>query len=83
MQGMTTAVSAATATFLSFMVFWLVFDSKMKAYSCGHGCTYYRAPIYLTATVVGMFAMIFAKDIAFRLGIANHPDLGKPFSSRT
>ena len=60
---MTTAVSSATASFLSFMVFWLVFDSKMKSYSCGHGCTYYRAPIYLTATVVGMFLCVCARVI--------------------
>jgi hypothetical protein len=74
-MGMTTAISSATSTFLSFMVFWLVFGSKMKEYPCGHDCVYYRAPIYLVATVVGMFAMIFAKQLAFRLGVAPDPGL--------
>jgi hypothetical protein len=46
----------------------------MKLYSCGSGCSYYRAPIYLTATIAGMFAMIFAKQLAYRLGVAKHPD---------
>lgn len=63
-MGMTTAISSATATVLSFLVFWLVFGSKMKSYACGHGCTYYRAPIYLAAVVLGMFGMIFAKEIS-------------------
>ena len=35
------------------------------------GCTYYRAPIYLVATVLGMFLMIFAKEISVR----PHPTL--------
>ena len=74
-MGMTTAISSATSTFLSFMVFWLVFGSKMKSYPCGHGCVYYRAPIYLVATVIGMFAMIFSKQLAFRLGLAPHPEM--------
>jgi hypothetical protein len=74
-MGMTTAVSSATSSILSFMVFWLVFGSKMKSYSCGHGCVYYRAPIYLAATVIGMFGMIFSKQLAFRLGVAPHPDM--------
>jgi hypothetical protein len=78
-MGMTTAISAATASTLSFVVFWLVFGSKMKSYSCGVGCTYYRAPIFLAADVLGMFALIFAKDIARRCGLAPPPS--EPFKS--
>ena len=41
----------------------------MKAYSCGDDCVYYRAPIYLAAVVLGMFALIFAKPLAVLLGM--------------
>eukprot|EP00039_Didymoeca_costata_P028444 m.21079 g.21079 ORF g.21079 m.21079 type:complete len:385 (-) comp7025_c0_seq1:159-1313(-) len=67
-MGMQMAISCASNSILSFMVFWLVFDSKMKEYSCGHGCIYYRAPLYLATTVLGMLALIFSRQIATMLG---------------
>ena len=41
----------------------------MKAYPCplGLGCHYYRAPIYLAGTLVGVFAMVFSKQVAVKL----------------
>ena len=69
-MGMTTAVSSSAFSVLSFILFWLVFqDSPMKAYACplGLGCHYYRAPIYLAATLVGIFAMVFSKQVAVKL----------------
>ena len=69
-MGMTTAVSSSAFSVLSFILFWLVFqDSPMKAYPCplGLGCHYYRAPIYLAATLVGIFAMVFSKQVAVKL----------------
>jgi len=69
-MSMTMAVSSATSSVLSFMVFWLVFDSKMKDYPCGEGCTYFRAPIYLAACLIGMFGMIFSKNVAGCFGFA-------------
>jgi len=68
-MAMQVAVSCAANAVLTFLVFWLVFGSKMKEYSCGDGCHYYRAPIYLAATVLGMFALIFAPAIAVKLGL--------------
>jgi hypothetical protein len=62
-------VSCSANTTLTFLVFWLVFKSKMKSYSCGGDCVYYRAPIYLAAVVLGMFALIFAKPLAVLLGM--------------
>ena len=41
----------------------------MNEYSCGDGCTYYRAPIYLVLTVIGMIAMVFCEKIAIQLGL--------------
>lgn len=67
-MGMQMAISCASNSVLSFLVFWLVFDSKMKEYSCGHGCEYARAPIYLGTTVLGMISLIFAKQIATVFG---------------
>lgn len=63
------AVSAASSTSLTFLVFWLAFGSKMKQYSCGGDCVYYRAPIYLAAVVLGMFALIFVRPLAVKFGI--------------
>ena len=54
-MGMTVAVTSATGSVLSFLVFWLVFSSKMKRYSCGEDCEYFRAPIYLASCVLGTF----------------------------
>eukprot|EP00039_Didymoeca_costata_P020333 m.340891 g.340891 ORF g.340891 m.340891 type:complete len:383 (+) comp19621_c0_seq1:197-1345(+) len=66
-MGMNVAITSATASVLSFLVFWLVFDSEMKSHSCGKGCTYYRAPIYLSTTVLGMVGMIFAEPVTATL----------------
>eukprot|EP00038_Savillea_parva_P025762 m.49375 g.49375 ORF g.49375 m.49375 type:complete len:401 (+) comp7113_c0_seq1:195-1397(+) len=63
-MGLTMLISAGTGSVLSFLVFWLVFNSKMKSYSCGPQCSYYRAPIYLAIIVAGMGFMIFAERIA-------------------
>lgn len=73
-MSMTMAVSSATSSVLSFLVFWLVFNSKMKEYSCGHNCTYYRAPIFLATTVLGMFCMIFSKKVAKKFGFKGESD---------
>lgn len=73
-MSMTMAVSSATSSVLSFLVFWLVFGSKMKTYSCGKGCTYFRAPIYLVTCVMGMFVMIFSKKVATWAGFKGESD---------
>lgn len=57
-MGMTVAVTSATGSVLSFLVFWLVFSSKMKRYSCGEDCEYFRAPIYLASCVLGTFSSL-------------------------
>ena len=73
---MQVAISCAANSILSFLVFWLVFGAKMKEYPI-HNCTdmsaphchYFRAPIYLGATVIGMVALVFAENIAIKLGL--------------
>lgn len=72
-MGMQVAISCAANAVLSFLVFWLVFGSEMKQYSCGADCTYYRAPIYLSATVLGMISLIFSQKIAGLLGCGDAP----------
>jgi len=75
-MGMQVAISCAANSILSFLVFWLVFGAKMKEYPI-HNCTdmsaphchYFRAPIYLGATVIGMVALVFAENIAIKLGL--------------
>jgi hypothetical protein len=66
---MQVAVSCAANAILTFLVFWLVFKSKMKEYPLDGGGHYFRAPIYLAATVLGMFCLIFAPKIALKLGM--------------
>lgn len=61
------ALSSGTTAVLSFLAFWLVFGEQMKVHSCGRGCTFYLAPLYLTICVVGMCGMVFSRDIAARL----------------
>ena len=61
--GLAIALAAGSSSTLSFLVFWLLFRSKMKPYSCGDNCTFYLAPLYLCLTVVGMFALSYAPSI--------------------
>jgi len=83
-MGMQVAISCAANSILSFMVFWLVFGTTMKSYpihgnfTCPINATlhpestekcFFKAPIYLVATVVGMVALVFAQKIAVKLGI--------------
>ena len=68
-MGMQVAVSSASASLLSFLVFWLVFDTPMKKYPTPGGGVYYRAPIYLVATIMGMVMLVFAEKIAIKIGI--------------
>ena len=56
--GPTVALAAATASVLSFIVFWKVFDENIKEHSCGDGCTFVSAPIYLTCILLGMVVMV-------------------------
>jgi len=55
--GMAVGLSAGSSTVLSFLVFWLVMGEKVKEHSCGDGCQYYLAPVYVTLCVAGMFGM--------------------------
>ena len=55
--GMAVGLSAGSSSVLSFLVFWLVFGEKVKEHSCGGGCQYYLAPVYMTLCVAGMFGM--------------------------
>lgn len=73
-MAMQVAVSCAANAILTFLVFWLYFGSKMKEYPCGANCHYYRAPIYLVTTVLGMFALIFAPALAVKLGLEKAKD---------
>jgi hypothetical protein len=74
-MGMTTAVGSSTFSALSFVLFWLVFqDSPMKSYPLGiFGIHYCRAPLYLIATLLGIFAMVFSKELAARLQHTRSP----------
>ena len=54
------AVAAAASSALSFMVFWLILGEPIKAHSCGPGCTYYLAPVWLVMAIAGMGAMVLA-----------------------
>jgi hypothetical protein len=74
-MGMQVAISCAANALLSFLVFWLVFDTPMKEYythdynaTSGEGHMYYKAPIFLAATVLGMVALVYAEKIAIKLG---------------
>ena len=58
--GLTVAVAAAASSALSFMVFWLILGEPIKAHSCGPGCTYYLAPVWLVMAIAGMGAMVLA-----------------------
>ena len=84
-MGMQVAISCAANSILSFLVFWLVFGTTMKSYpthggnyTCPVNSTlhpgsdekcFFKAPIYLVATVVGMVALVFAQNIAVKLGL--------------
>ena len=65
--GLQVALAASTSSVVTFLVFWLAFGTRMKSYSCGDGCAYYLAPLYLVGTVCGMVALIFSAPLADRL----------------
>ena len=58
-MGMVTAVSSATNAILSFTISTSIGINRMKPHSCGFGCTYYLAPIWLITTVIGIYVMVF------------------------
>ena len=60
---MAIVVSCASAAVLSFLVFWLVFQEKIKEHTID-GHTVYLAPAYLAAIVVGMAGLVFAPRLA-------------------
>ena len=64
---MAIVVSCASAAVLSFLVFWLVFQEKIKEHTID-GHTVYLAPAYLAAIVVGMAGLVFAPRLAGRRG---------------
>ena len=58
--GLAVAVAAGSSSILSFLVFWLVMGEKVKTHSCGDGCTYYLAPVWLFLVVCGMVGMVLS-----------------------
>jgi len=54
-MGMQVSIASAASSVLSFLVFWLVFDSKMKNSTL--------APIYLALVVLGMVGMVFTEKL--------------------
>jgi glucose uptake protein GlcU len=60
--GMAIVINASTAAVLSFLVFWLVFDEKVKEHEVG-GKEIYFAPIFLAAIVLGMAGLVFAPKL--------------------
>ena len=63
-MGLNVTLAAATSSISSFLVFWLVLHrSKMRSYSCGPGCSYYLAPLFLATTVVGTCVLIFSDRV--------------------
>ena len=63
-MGLNVTLTAATSSISSFLVFWLVLHrSKMRSYSCGPGCSYYLAPLFLATTVVGTCVLIFSDRV--------------------
>ena len=75
-MSMAVVVASAASATLSFLVFWLaVGGTTVRAHSCGEGCSYYAAPGYLAATVLGMAALVFSEQIAIKCGL-QHPGGG-------
>ena len=66
-MGLQVALAASTSSVFTFLIFWLVFGTKMRSYSCGNGCTFYLAPLYLFFTVAGMVALIFSAALTTKL----------------
>lgn len=60
-------LAAALATVLSFVTFVVFFDAKLKQHSCGDGCTYTLAWLYLALVVVGMVGLAAPGRIAAAL----------------
>jgi hypothetical protein len=65
--GMAIVINASTAAVLSFLVFWLVFDEKVKQHEVG-GKEIYFAPIFLAAIVMGMMGLVWAPKVKFSGG---------------
>lgn len=68
-MGLTMAINAATGSTASFVAFVALFGTRIREYSCGEGCTFTLAPVYLLATLLGIVAMVSASSIATKLGI--------------
>ena len=62
--GMAIVINASTAAILSFLVFWLVFDEKVKEHTLD-GHKIFFASIFLGAIILGMIGLVFAPKVKF------------------
>jgi hypothetical protein len=69
--GMAVGLSAGSSSVLSFLVFWLVMGERVERHSCGGGCTFYLAPVYLALCVAGMFGMALLPNAKLPWGLSN------------